>query len=69
MAYITCKHCGCQMSDKSEACPVCGASVVEDATQKEDTNTNLNDNFNPIGYSTSPNFGNYNNLNSILLRH
>lgn len=44
MAYITCKHCGCQMSDKSEACPVCGASVVEDATQKEDTNTNLNDN-------------------------
>ena len=24
------------MSDKSEACPVCGASVVEDAIQKED---------------------------------
>lgn len=27
MAYIICKHCGCQMSDKSEACPVCGASI------------------------------------------
>lgn len=27
MSYITCKHCGCQMSDKSEACPVCGASI------------------------------------------
>lgn len=27
MAYITCKQCGCQMSDKSEACPVCGAPV------------------------------------------
>lgn len=27
MAYITCKHCGCQMSDKSEACPICGASI------------------------------------------
>lgn len=37
MAYITCKHCGCQMSDKSEACPVCGASVIEDNSQKEDT--------------------------------
>ena len=43
MAYITCKRCGCQMSDKSEACPVCGASVVEDTTQKEDTNTASND--------------------------
>lgn len=29
MAYITCKQCGCQMSDKSEACPVCGAPVAE----------------------------------------
>lgn len=27
MAYITCKKCGCQMSDKSEACPVCGTPV------------------------------------------
>ena len=26
-------------------------------------NTNLNDNFDSIGYSTSPNFGNYINLN------
>lgn len=31
MAYITCKKCGCQMSDKSEACPVCGTPVVEEA--------------------------------------
>lgn len=44
MAYITCKHCGCQMSDKSEACPVCGTSVAEDTTQKEDTTTESNDN-------------------------
>ena len=27
MATLICKHCGCQMSDKSEACPVCGAPV------------------------------------------
>lgn len=27
MATFICKHCGCQMSDKSEACPVCGAPV------------------------------------------
>ena len=27
MAYIQCKHCGAQMSDKSEACPVCGTPV------------------------------------------
>lgn len=27
MAYIKCKFCGAQMSDKSEACPVCGAPV------------------------------------------
>lgn len=43
MAYITCKHCGCQMSDKSEACPVCGAPVAEDPTQKEGTITASND--------------------------
>lgn len=24
MAYITCKKCGSQMSDKSEICPLCG---------------------------------------------
>lgn len=29
MGYITCKKCGCEMSDKSEACPVCGATVGE----------------------------------------
>ena len=29
----------------------------------------INDNFNPIGYSTSPNFGNYNNLNSTYNRN
>ena len=34
MAYITCKQCGCQMSDKSEACPLCGTPVGEDVTQK-----------------------------------
>ena len=28
---------------------------------------NLNDNFNPIGYSTSPNFGNYNNPNFLRI--
>lgn len=27
MAYIQCKYCGTQMSDKSEACPVCGMPV------------------------------------------
>lgn len=27
MAYIICKHCGTKMSDKSEACPVCGTPV------------------------------------------
>lgn len=27
MAYIKCKSCGAQMSDKSEACPVCGTPV------------------------------------------
>lgn len=27
MAYIQCRHCGVQMSDKSEACPVCGTPV------------------------------------------
>lgn len=27
MGYIQCKHCGAQMSDKSEACPVCGTLV------------------------------------------
>ena len=27
MGYIQCKHCGAQMSDKSEACPVCGTPV------------------------------------------
>ena len=43
MAYITCKHCGCQMSDKSEACPVCGASVVEDDSQKEDIVNTIDD--------------------------
>ena len=43
MPYITCKHCGCQMSDKSEACPVCGASTIEDASQKEDTITTSNE--------------------------
>ena len=36
MAYITCKNCGCQMSDKSEACPLCGTPVGEDVTQKGD---------------------------------
>ena len=46
MPYITCKHCGCQMSDKSEACPVCGASVIEDDSQKEDTVATSNDNNN-----------------------
>ena len=34
------------MSDKSEACPVCGASVIEDASQKEDTVATSNDNNN-----------------------
>ena len=43
MAYIICKHCGCQMSDKSEAYPVCGASVVEDASQKENITSISND--------------------------
>ena len=27
MAYINCEFCGAQMSDKSEACPVCGAPI------------------------------------------
>ena len=27
MAFISCKKCGCQMSDKSEACPICGTPV------------------------------------------
>ena len=27
MGYIQCKHCGAQMSNKSEACPVCGTPV------------------------------------------
>ena len=31
------------MSDKSEACPVCGASVVEDASQKENITSISND--------------------------
>lgn len=31
MEYIKCKKCGCQMSTLSEACPVCGLSVNEDA--------------------------------------
>ena len=39
MAYITCKNCGCQMSDKSEACPVCGISVG--INQKEPDNTSI----------------------------
>jgi len=34
MSYITCKQCGCQMSDKSEACPVCGTLVGEESVQK-----------------------------------
>ena len=44
MGYITCKHCGCQMSDKSEACPVCGNPVWEDVTQKEAAIFESNDN-------------------------
>lgn len=35
MSYIICKKCGCQMSDKSEACPVCGAIVEENVSQDE----------------------------------
>ena len=34
MGYIQCKHCGAQMSDKSEACPVCG-TPVDGAMQPE----------------------------------
>ena len=28
MGYIHCKKCGCQMSDKSEACPQCGTPTI-----------------------------------------
>ena len=35
MSYIICKHCGCQMSDKSEACPVCGALRQDSSYQDE----------------------------------
>jgi len=41
MAYITCKQCGCQMSDKSEACPVCGSPVkgnIEDLSSNDRKN-------------------------------
>lgn len=42
MAYITCKHCGCQMSDKSEACPVCGTLVEENSTEIRNTSISSN---------------------------
>ena len=29
MAYIYCKSCGTQMSDKSEACPMCGSPISQ----------------------------------------
>lgn len=38
MGYITCKNCGCQMSDKSEACPMCG-TVVEENSNSETKGT------------------------------
>lgn len=33
MALINCKKCGCQMSDKSEACPICGMPVGADVNE------------------------------------
>lgn len=33
MAYINCKNCGCQMSDKSEACPMCGMPIDADVEE------------------------------------
>ena len=43
MAYINCKKCGCQMSDKSEACPMCGTPVnadVEEINKGDDHSLN-----------------------------
>ena len=42
MALINCKKCGCQMSDKSEACPLCGMPVgadVDEYNKKIETKT------------------------------
>lgn len=33
MGTITCKKCGCQMSEQSESCPVCGTSVKQEMGQ------------------------------------
>ena len=33
MALVNCKKCGCQMSDKSEACPMCGMPVGMDVVE------------------------------------
>lgn len=30
MSTITCKKCGCQMSEQSESCPVCGTNVKQE---------------------------------------
>lgn len=37
MALISCKKCGCQMSDKSEACPVCGTPVEANVDEHNKT--------------------------------
>lgn len=37
MALINCKKCGCQMSDKSEACPVCGTPVEANVDEHDKT--------------------------------
>ena len=51
------------MSDKSEACPVCGASVVEDASQKEDTITTSNESL----QGSTPSETKTKNRNKLLL--
>lgn len=40
MAFIECKKCGCQMSDKSEACPICGLAVGEEIEMASNADDN-----------------------------
>jgi len=57
MAYITCKQCGCQMSDKSEACPVCGTPINQNVenpiipTYEKTSSSKTKNNFLIIGIS------------------
>jgi len=45
MSLISCRNCGCQMSDKSEACPMCGMPIdanVEEYRKVVEEKNNLN---------------------------